>query len=127
MGFCITWLTFYLFTCHSQERGLCFLVCSSVRLFVNSIVFYTIKVVVHGSMFAWSAGDHGFEPRQSQAKDFKTGIWCFSAKDAALRSKIKDCSARRQNKVFGWCDISSCGRLPCELAARLKIRLSVSV
>ena len=36
------------------------------------------------SMLASSAVDRGFEPRSGQAKDYKIGICCFSAKHAAL-------------------------------------------
>ena len=46
------------------------------------------------SMLAQSAIDRGFEPQSSQAKDYKIGICCFSAKHAALRSKSKDWLAR---------------------------------
>jgi hypothetical protein len=36
-----------------------------------------------------SAVDRGFEPRSGQSKDDKTGICCFSAKQASLRIKEK--------------------------------------
>jgi hypothetical protein len=42
------------------------------------------------SMFFSSAVDRGFEPLSGQAKDYKIGICCFSAKHAALRRKSKD-------------------------------------
>ena len=42
------------------------------------------------SVFASSAVDREFEPRSGQTKDDKIDICCFSAKHAALRSKIKD-------------------------------------
>jgi len=45
-----------------------------------------------------------------QTKDYKIGICCFSAKNAALRSKSKDWLARNQNNVSEWIDIST-GRL----------------
>jgi len=41
-------------------------------------------------MLASSAVDHGFEPQLGKTKDFKIGMCCFSAKDAALRRKSKD-------------------------------------
>ena len=63
------------------------------------------------SVLASSAGDRGFDPRSGQTKDFKIGICCFSAKHAALRSKSKDWSARNQNNVSEWGDMSSCGLL----------------
>ena len=42
------------------------------------------------SVLASSAVDRGFEPRSVQTKDYKIGICCFSAKNAALRRKSKD-------------------------------------
>ena len=41
----------------------------------------------------------------------KIGICCFSAKQAALRSKSKDGLARNQNNVSEWSDMSSRGLL----------------
>ena len=46
------------------------------------------------SVLASSVVDRGFEPRSGQAKDYKIGICCFSAKHAALRRKSKDWLAR---------------------------------
>jgi len=46
------------------------------------------KIMV--SMLASSAVDRGFEPRSGQTKDYKIGIWCFSAKHTAFRRKSKD-------------------------------------
>ena len=37
------------------------------------------------SVLALSAVDREFEPRSEQTKDYKTDIFCFSAKHAALR------------------------------------------
>jgi hypothetical protein len=37
-----------------------------------------------------SAVDCGYKPLSSQTKDYVTGIFCFSAKHAALRRKSKD-------------------------------------
>jgi hypothetical protein len=53
-----------------------------------------------------SVVDRGFEPRSGQAKDYKIGICCFSAKHAALRSKSKDWLAQNQNNVSKWSDMS---------------------
>ena len=63
------------------------------------------------SVFTSSAVDRGFEPRSSQTKDYKIGICCFSAKNAALRSKSKDWLARNQNNVSEWSDMSIRGLL----------------
>jgi hypothetical protein len=46
-----------------------------------------------------------------QTKDYEIGICCFSAKDAALRSKSKDWFARNQNNVSEWGDMSIHGLL----------------
>ena len=37
------------------------------------------------SVFASNAVDRGFEPRSNEAKNYKIGICCFSAKHAALK------------------------------------------
>ena len=42
-----------------------------------------------------------FHPWPGQTKDIKIGIYCFSAKHAALMSKSKDWSAQNQNNVSG--------------------------
>ena len=63
------------------------------------------------SMLALSALDRGFESRLEQTKDYEIGICCFSAKDAALRSKSKDWFARNQNNVSEWGDMSIHGLL----------------
>jgi hypothetical protein len=44
-----------------------------------------------------SAVDRRFVPRSGQTKDYKIGICCFYAKNAALRRKSKDWLARRQS------------------------------
>jgi len=49
---------------------------------------FTINCIVHAS----SNVDHWFEPQSDQTKDYKSGIWCFSGKDAALRNKCKGTS-----------------------------------
>ena len=48
-------------------------------------------------MLASGAVDSGFEPRSGQTKDYKYSICCFSAKNGALRSKIKDWLAQDQD------------------------------
>jgi hypothetical protein len=53
--------------------------------------------------------DRGFEPRSGQIKDYKIGICCFSVKHATLRRKNKDWSARNQNNVSEWSDMSTRG------------------
>ena len=50
-------------------------------------------------VFASSVVDRGFEPRLDQTKDYKIGICCFFAKNAALRSKGKDWLARTQDNM----------------------------
>jgi hypothetical protein len=63
------------------------------------------------SVLVSSAGDRGFEPRSGQTKDYKIGICCFSAMQAALRRKSKDCLARNQNKMSEWSDTYTRGLL----------------
>ena len=59
------------------------------------------------SVLASSVVDPGFEPRSGHTKDYKIGVCCFSAKHAALRRKSKDWSARNQNNVSEWRDMST--------------------
>ena len=40
------------------------------------------------SVFASIAIDRGFEPQSGQTKDYKIGIWCFSAKTGRLGIRI---------------------------------------
>ena len=63
------------------------------------------------SVLASSAVDRGFEPQSGQTKDYKIGICCFSAKQAALRGKSKDLLTRNQNNVSEWSDMSIRGLL----------------
>jgi hypothetical protein len=78
------------------------------------------------SVLTLSAVDRGFEPQSGQTKDFKIGIYCFSAKHAALRSKSKDWLAQNQNNVSEWSDMSTRGLL-FQWASTIKIQLSVLV
>ena len=61
------------------------------------------------SVLASSAVDHEFELWSGQTKDYKIGIYCFSAKHSALRRKSKDGLARNQNNVSQWSDMSTRG------------------
>jgi hypothetical protein len=56
------------------------------------------------SVLALSVVDRVFESLSGQTKD-------FSAKNAALRRKRKDCLARNQNNVFEKSNMSHCGLL----------------
>ena len=60
------------------------------------------------SVLASSTVDCGFEPQSGQTKDYKIGICCFSAKHTESRRKSKDWSARNQNNVSEWSDLSTC-------------------
>jgi hypothetical protein len=51
------------------------------------------------SVFAYSVVYRGLKPWSGQTKDYTIGMYCFSAKHAALRSKTKDWLARNQNNV----------------------------
>jgi hypothetical protein len=58
-------------------------------------------------VLASSAADHGFQPWSGQAKDYKIGICCFSAKHATIRSMSKDWLAGNpENVVSEWSDMS---------------------
>ena len=59
------------------------------------------------SVLASSVIDCGYELRSSHTKEYKIGICCFSAKNAALRRKSKNWLARNQNNVSEWSDIST--------------------
>jgi hypothetical protein len=58
-----------------------------------------------------SSGDRGFTARSGQTKDYEIGMYCFSAKHVALRSKSKERLARNQNDVSEWSDMSTRGLL----------------
>ena len=60
------------------------------------------------SVLASSAVDRWFEPRSDQTKDYKIGIYCFSAKHVALRRKSKDWLAQNQDNVSEWDNMSIC-------------------
>ena len=62
-------------------------------------------------VLASNAVDRGFEPRSRQTKDYKIGIFCFSAKHVALRRKSKDWLSQNQNNVSEWSDMSTRGLL----------------
>ena len=62
-------------------------------------------------MLTSSVVDRGFEPRSGQTKDYKIGIYCFSAKHAAVKSNNKDWLARNQDNVFECGDMSIRGLL----------------
>ena len=63
------------------------------------------------SVLASSAVDRGFEPRSGQIKDYKIGIYCYSAKDAALKRKDKDWLVRDKDNLSKWGDLSTRGLL----------------
>ena len=63
------------------------------------------------SVLASSVVYREFKPRSGQTKDYQTGICCFTAKHAALRSKNKDWLARIQDNVSEWGDMSFRGLL----------------
>ena len=55
---------------------------------------YRRKPGVMVSLLASSVIDCGLETRSGQPKDYKIGICCFSAKQAALRLRSKNMSSR---------------------------------
>jgi hypothetical protein len=68
------------------------------------------------SVLASSAIDCGYELRSCQTKEYKSGICCFSAKNAALRRRSNDWLTRNQNNVSEWSDISTQWLLLAHLA-----------
>ena len=66
---------------------------------VNNILYPLNSGGAMVSVIAPSAIYRGFEPWSGQTKDCKIGIWCFSARHAALRRKNKDWLARSQDNV----------------------------
>jgi hypothetical protein len=71
------------------------------------IIFVSLSLPLHGgvmvSVLASSVIDPGFEFRSGQTKGYEIGMCCFSAKQAALRRKSKECLARNPDNV------SECG------------------
>ena len=63
------------------------------------------------SVLVSSAVDRGLEHRSGQTKDIKIGMCCFSAENAALRTKSKDWLVQNQDNVSEWGDISIRGLL----------------
>ena len=83
-------------------------------MFLNCLNCYCFLNRISGvmdSVFDSSVVDRGFEPRSDQTKDYDIGMFCFSAKHTALRSKSKDWLARNQNNVYEWSDMSTRGLL----------------
>jgi hypothetical protein len=78
------------------------------------------------SVFSSSVIGSGFEPKSGQAKDYRIGICCFSAKHATLRKKIKDWLAWNQDNVSEWGDMSIY-RLLFQWASNIKIQLTLLV
>ena len=62
----------------------------------------------------------------SSAVDYKIGICCFSANQAALERKNKDWLARNQDNVSEWGDMSTSGLL-FQWANTMTIQLSMLV
>ena len=62
-------------------------ICTYVKIFDFSRIG---RVMV--SVLASGAVHRGFEPRSGKTKDNKIGIYCFSAKHAALRRKSNQTS-----------------------------------
>ena len=94
-------------------------------MFSNNILKFWLKKLIKimnrignvmVSVLASSAIDCGYDPRSGQTKEYKIGMCCFSAKNAALRRKSKDWLDRNQNNVSEWSDISTRWLLLAHLA-----------
>jgi len=97
---------------------------STVLLFFPYFCNHICGIIV--SVLASSAVDRGFEPRSGQPKDYEIGICCFSGRHTALRRKSKDWSARNQNNVSQWNDMST-RRLLFQWASSIINQLSMLV
>jgi hypothetical protein len=53
----------------------------------------------NGNFLTSSVVDHGFQPLSDHIKDYQSGIFCFFAQHAALRSKNQDWLAHNQDNV----------------------------
>ena len=87
-----------------------FVVCKTTHRYFFISIFHMVKKRlggVMGSVLASSAVDCGFKPRSGQTKDYKIGVFCFSAKHAALTRKNKDWLARNQDNVSEWGNMSN--------------------
>ena len=58
-------------------------------------------------MLAASLLDHGFQLCSGQAKDYKIGICCFSAKHVVLSSKISLVGPENKDKMSEWGNMST--------------------
>ena len=76
---------------------------------------------VMASMLASGVLYRGFESGLGQTKDYKIGICCFSAKNAALRRKNQDWLGRNQDNLSEWSYMCTGGLL----IQWAKIQLSV--
>ena len=73
---------------------------SSIITLTTIIMFRHISTVWTVSLVYWLlVVDCGFDPWWGQTKDYNIGIYCFSAKHAALRRKSKDWLARNLDNV----------------------------
>jgi hypothetical protein len=63
------------------------------------------------SVLASSAVDRRFDPRSGQTKDYKIGIYCFSAKQTTLRRTSKYWLTRNRDKESDLGDMSIHGLL----------------
>jgi len=59
------------------------------------------------SVLASSTVDRRFEPQSDKTKDYAIGMFCFSSKHVALRSKVNDCWAPDQDNMSEWSDMST--------------------
>ena len=92
-------------TSHSLFR----LIQASAINITNQLYIYRVllnKESYNIGVLASSAVDRGFEPRSGHIKDYEIGIYCFSAKQAALRRKSKDWFGRNQDDLSEWDDKS---------------------
>ena len=83
---------------------------------IYKYIYYHFSTLIHLGgviyiLLVSNAIDRGFEYPSGPTKDYKIGIWCFSAKHAALRRKSKDWMDHNQDNVSEWGNISMHGLL----------------
>ena len=92
---------------YSEESKLAFL----KRAYERGVRNIEMESLCFAAMTHRAGVKSKFEPRSCQTKDYKVGICCFTAKQAALRRMSRDWLAQNQNNVSEWSDMSTRGLL----------------
>ena len=82
--------------------------CITLIKWIIRVSFLTNRIGgVKVRVLASSVVDRGLDPRSGQTKDYKIGIYWFSAKHAALMRKNEYHLALSKNNVSEWSDMST--------------------